>query len=169
MDVTSLGMPRFSVRSISGLAGPRPSFVIARQGGGRPRPLRGLLDRRPRWFLTFQGLGAACLCMTREPTSGRGRACGPATPAGRWLMSFGPNFGGITAARPTSSIAFSRGQSGRHPIRAARHVRAGHQLKGRWRFWPDDSGGTCRSRRQGHPMRIPPVGLRTTKRSSTAC
>jgi hypothetical protein len=34
VDVTSLGMPRFSVRSISGLAGPRHSFVIARRSGG---------------------------------------------------------------------------------------------------------------------------------------
>ena len=36
-------------------------------------------------------------------------------------------------------------------------------------FWPDDRGGTCRSRRRGHPVRAPPVGLRSSeKRSSTA-
>src|SRR5829696_8891405 len=43
VDVTSLGMPRFSVRSISGLAGPRHSFVIARRSGG----IRGEFGSKP--------------------------------------------------------------------------------------------------------------------------
>src|SRR3954471_20706704 len=34
VDVSSLGMPRFSVRHASGLARPRHSFVIARRDGG---------------------------------------------------------------------------------------------------------------------------------------
>ena len=54
VDVTSLGMPRFSVRYVSGLARPRHSFAIARRQGA-PVLAAPFVVPEPPSGLTFEG------------------------------------------------------------------------------------------------------------------